>query len=75
MSRTYKWIGLGLGLGLGLGWDLCAGLFYEHRFAMLISEMSIFWCISMTNNVKSYKKFNGRVQAFRFIVFHSRLPF
>ena len=23
--------------GLGLdGWDLCAGLFYEHRFAMLI---------------------------------------
>ena len=23
--------------GLGLGWDLCAGLFYEHRFAMLIS--------------------------------------
>ena len=20
----------------GLGWDLCAGLFYEHRFAMLI---------------------------------------
>ena len=22
---------------MGLGWDLCAGLFYEHRFAMLIS--------------------------------------
>ena len=21
----------------GLGWDLCAGLFYEHRFAMLIT--------------------------------------
>ena len=21
-----------------VGWDLCAGLFYEHRFAMLISE-------------------------------------
>ena len=20
------------------GWDLCAGLFYEHRFAMLIIE-------------------------------------
>ena len=20
----------------GMGWDLCAGLFYEHRFAMLI---------------------------------------
>ena len=25
------------GMGLGLGWmDLCAGLLYEHRFAMLI---------------------------------------
>ena len=25
------------GLGWdGMGWDLCAGLFYEHRFAMLI---------------------------------------
>ena len=22
--------------GSGSGWDLCAGLFYEHRFAMLI---------------------------------------
>ena len=21
-----------------VGWDLCAGLFYEHRFAMLIRE-------------------------------------
>ena len=25
-----------MGLGwMGLGWDLCVGLFYEHRFAML----------------------------------------
>ena len=23
-------------VGDGMGWDLCAGLFYEHRFAMLI---------------------------------------
>ena len=24
-------------MGLGMGWiDLCAGLFYEHRFAMLL---------------------------------------
>ena len=22
--------------GYGIGWDLCVGLFYEHRFAMLI---------------------------------------
>ena len=32
LLQSYKWIGL----GLGLGWDLCTGLFYEHRFAMLI---------------------------------------
>ena len=24
------------GSGSGYGWDLCVGLFYEHRFAMLI---------------------------------------
>ena len=23
------------GIGMGWDWDLCAGLFYEHRFAML----------------------------------------
>ena len=29
--------GLDMGMGMdGMGWDLCAGLFYEHRFAMLI---------------------------------------
>ena len=27
------------GLGMdGMGWDLCAGLFYVHRFAMLIRQ-------------------------------------
>ena len=31
--------GLGMGMGMdGMGWDLCAGLFYEHRFAMLIIQ-------------------------------------
>ena len=33
------------------------------------SEMDLFWCISMTNNVKSCKKIKGRVQTFRFSVF------
>jgi len=29
----------GIGLDGWMGWlDLCAGLLYEHRFAMLISE-------------------------------------
>ena len=31
--------------------------------------MDLFWCISMTNNVKLYKKINGRVQTFRLSVF------
>ena len=31
------WVGLGW-VWDGMGWDLCAGLFYEHRFAMLISS-------------------------------------
>ena len=32
----------------GMGWDLCAGLFYEHRFAMLIilhTEVLVSSCI------------------------------
>ena len=45
-SKIYHIMGLsyfraisGIGIGIGMGWiglDLCAGLFYEHRFAMLI---------------------------------------
>ena len=33
------------------------------------SESDLFWCKSMSNNVKSCKKINGRVQTFRFSVF------
>ena len=32
-------------------------------------EVDPFLCMSMTNNVKSYKKINGRAQIFRFSVF------
>ena len=32
-------------------------------------EMDLFWCISMTNNVYSCKKINGRAQTFKFSVF------
>ena len=32
-------------------------------------EMDLFWCISMTNNVKSCKKVHGRAQTSRFSVF------
>ena len=34
-----------------------------------MSEMSIFWCISMLNNVKSYKKINEKAQMANFSVF------
>ena len=34
-----------------------------------ISEMGIFWCISITNNVKSCRKFNEKAQTVNFSVF------
>ena len=34
-----------------------------------MGEMSIFWCISMLNNVKSYKKINEKAQMANFSVF------
>ena len=37
--------------------------------SVLKSEMGIFWCISITNNVKSYKKFDGKAQTAKFTVF------
>ena len=33
LLQSYKWIGLGW---MGWDWDLCVGLLYEHRFAVLI---------------------------------------
>ena len=45
-SKIYHIMGLscfraisGSGSGSGYGWDLCVGLFYEHRFAMLIMRI------------------------------------
>merc|ERR1711947_53524 len=34
LLQSYKWMGLGW---IGLDGNLCVGLFYEHRFAMLIN--------------------------------------
>ena len=34
LLQSYKWMGW-VGLGWD-GWDLCVGLLYEHRFAVLI---------------------------------------
>ena len=39
MLRSYKWDGS----GSGSGWDLCVGLLYEHRFAVLIIIASGEW--------------------------------
>jgi len=42
----------------------------ENRWnSKWLSEMGLFWCISITNYVKSCKKINERVQTFRFSVF------
>ena len=40
VQMSELWFGAisGLGMGWMVGWDLCAWLFYEHRFAMLIIE-------------------------------------
>ena len=29
------------GIGLAWGWDLCVGLLYEHRFAVLIMKITV----------------------------------
>ena len=40
------------GMGMdGMGWDLCAGLFYEHRFAMLITEPISAWLVIVKFNI------------------------
>ena len=46
---------------MGMGWDLCVGLLYEHRFAMLIKfsgKLAHFWPILVSDNIPS---FFGRV--------------
>ena len=42
---------------------------HESESGVEKSEIDLFWCISMTNNMKSCRKINGRVQTFRFSVF------
>ena len=38
LLQSYKWIGLDW---VWVGWDLCVGLLYEHRFAVLIIDLII----------------------------------
>ena len=47
--------------GYGMGWDLCAGLFYEHRFAMLIIIKKLFHGCSQTR-VKNVKDMAMKVE-------------
>ena len=45
------------GMGLGLGWmDLCAGLLYEHRFAMLIKKDKGFPCNERGQRIPMQRK-------------------
>jgi len=34
-----------------MGWDLCAGLFYEHRFAMLIIIVNLIIIVETTGSM------------------------
>ena len=56
-----------------LSWthQMSAGRAWKWKWSYGVekSETDLFWCISMTNNVKSCKKINRRVQTFRFSVF------
>ena len=59
MLRSYMWMDGWMGLGLGLGWDLCVGLLYEHRFAVLISVKLTFlvfflWVIPYCTKLKFF---------------------
>ena len=44
-------------------------IFWKWSNGVKISEMGIFWCISITNNVKSCRKFNEKAQTVNFSVF------
>ena len=36
-----------------MGWDLCAGLFYEHRFAMLKKDIVMLFFKIVKGGIKS----------------------
>ena len=44
-------------------------IFWKWSNGVKVSEMGIFWCISITNNVKSCRKFNEKAQTVNFSVF------
>ena len=60
-------------IGQLLSWthQMSAGRAWKWKWSYGVekSETDLFWYISMTNNVKSCKKINGRVQTFIFSVF------
>ena len=47
-------------------------IFWKWSNGIKVSEMGIFWCISITNNVKSCRKFNEKAQTVNFSVFTMR---
>ena len=51
LLESYKWIGLGW---MGWDWDLCVGLLYEHRFAVLITKKLNFSKDRKIRSVKHY---------------------
>ena len=59
------------GIGLGwMGWDLCAGLFYEHRLTMLIICSSYFltWQMCTYLNINKFPEMSIQALFFNIIV-------
>ena len=45
----------------GMGWDLCAGLLYEHRFAMLINSGGSLECMELLLEImRIRRKWTGK---------------
>ena len=51
-----------------LGFTAKVGRIWKWSYGVEISEMGIFWCISITNNVESCKKINEKAQTANFSV-------
>ena len=57
------------GSRMRLGVTAKVGRIWKWSNGVKISEKGIFWCVSITNNVESCKKFNEKAQTVNFSVF------
>ena len=60
LLQSYKWDWV----GMGWDWDLCVGLLYEHRFAVLIKVYILKCCHSSKGSLSQQKQMNFWHKAF-----------